>query len=313
MESESPRVITHMKEEIMGTIFEKINKAEYVFRPRQLLKRFSPPVKDEEICHLPWSYDLKVRTQDNIGKAVWNLGLYDLVVSEALARIAQTTPAGSILIDAGANIGHMSSIMDCFSPDGTDLFSYEPHPAIFKQLVENIERWPSRNKTKPINKALSEASGDCDFFIPSGFSGNQGLGFIASSSNERLIKSSEKLARVAMTTLDQEHLSKSIHLMKVDTEGSELLVLKGAQKLLVEKRIHNIVFEDHDLYPTPLMTFLESHGFTIFSLQRGLLGPKITSGRENKKETWEPNSFLATLRPGEVSFLMSKKGWLSLS
>lgn len=299
----------------MRTALERINKAEYIFRPGQLLKRLSfvQSNNTEEICDLPWNYKLKIKTQDNIGRAVWNLGLYDLIVSEVLARLSQTAPKHSIMIDAGANIGHMSSIMDCFSPESSRLFSYEPHPVVYQQLIANIKLWPTQNKTHPVNKALSETKGECDFFTPAGFNENQGLGFIASKANEHLINQSERLAKVEMTTLDEEHNEKTIHLIKIDTEGSELLVLKGAQKLLNEKRIHNIVFEDHELYPTALTTFLEKNGFTLFALQRALLGPKLAPAHQNRKETWEPNSFLATLYPSEISKIIGKKGWIALN
>lgn len=298
----------------MRTVFERFNKAEYVFRPKQLFRRLSSESnKAEEICDLPWKYKLKIKTQDNIGKAVWSLGLYDLIVSETLARISQVTPVGSILIDAGANIGHMSSIMDCFSPSGSQVFSYEPHPLVYKQLTENINLWPAKNKTKGVNKALSELKGECDFFIPTGFDENQGLGFIASDANAHLMGTAQKLAKVEMTTLDDEYADKDIHLMKIDTEGSELMVLKGGQKLMNQKKIHNIVFEDHELYPTPLTKFLESNGFTLFALQRGLLGPRIAPASQNRKETWEPNSFLATLHSESISQVMEKKGWITLN
>lgn len=298
----------------MRTIFEKFNKAEYVFRPKQLLRRFSSePRGAEEVCFLPWNYRLKIKPLDNIGKAVWNLGLYDLVVSEALARIAAVAPKDSLLIDAGANIGHMSSILDCFSPSSCQVYSYEPHPLVFKQLTENINLWPLKNKTKAVNKALSECIGNCDFFVPAGFDDNQGLGFIASQANAHLMENAQKLAKVEMTTLDGEYAGKDIHLMKIDTEGSELLVLKGAQQLINQKKIKNIVFEDHELYPTPLTKFLESNGFTLFALQRGLFGPKIAAANQNRKETWEPNSFLATLQPEIINQIMTKKGWISLN
>jgi FkbM family methyltransferase len=295
-------------------MFVRMNKAEYVFRPQQLFKRLmSGSKQQEEICKLPWGHDLKVKVQDNIGKAVLNLGVYDLVVSETLARIAKLAPKDSILVDAGANIGHMSSILNFFSPITNKIFSYEPHPLVFKQLSENINYWSSKNKSIAINKALSESKGQCDFYIPSGFDGNQGLGFIASKTNEHLLSTSQVLAKVDMTTLDEEYAGKIIHLIKIDTEGSELLVLKGGQKLMDQKKIHNIVFEDHELYPTPLMTFLENNGFTLFALQRGLFGPKIAPASENIKETWEPNSFLATLYPNEISSVMKRKGWIVLS
>jgi FkbM family methyltransferase len=284
-------------------------KAEYIYRPTQLLKRlFNNKKNFNKNCILPWDYKLNVK-EDNIGKAINQLGLYDLVVSEVLSRISGLASSGDLLVDAGANIGHMSSILDCYGAKDSFVHAFEPHPEVFLQLKSNSELWPSKKRLYLHQLALSENEGWCDFHLPAGFDKNQGLGFISTSANEHLLKSSTVLTKVEMTTLDKMFQDKNIFLMKIDTEGSELAVLKGAKGLIENQKLRNIVFEDHQLYPTPIMTYLESKGFTLFSIQRSLSGPVIKKASESKAETWEPNSFLATLEPNFILEIFSKTGW----
>ena len=64
-----------------------------------------------------------------------------------------------------------------------------------------------------------------------------------------------------------------IDILKTDTEGYDLNVLRGAQTILRDKVIRNIVSEasisESDAKHTPLkelMTFLEDAGFRLYSL-----------------------------------------------
>ena len=57
---------------------------------------------------LPWGSLIHVRPDDVIGAKVLKLGLFDLDVCETIARLAV---AGDLLLDVGANIGQMTSLM----------------------------------------------------------------------------------------------------------------------------------------------------------------------------------------------------------
>jgi FkbM family methyltransferase len=294
-----------------------IFKAEYFFRPEQLYKRiiganqFPKNVGDSVVCKLPWNYQLKIK-DDDIGKSILTLGLYDLVVSEAIARLSLKATDGSVLIDAGANIGHMSSIMDRFAPRQLPIHVFEPHPGINKELTANVELWKKPTRVKIHAKALADEIGTCDFYLPNSFSSNHGLGFINTSTNQHLVKDSKVLTQVEKTTLDSI-LNEEVFLMKIDTEGSELSVLKGAKNLINSKKIKNIIFEDHEQYPSPMMKFLEDNGFKLYSLQRSFFSLRLVSANQSRRETWEPNSFLATiLNEEDINSIFQASGWRCL-
>jgi len=145
-----------------------------------------------------------------------------------------------VIFDVGANIcSQSSSLLDCF-PKAT-IYAFEPHPKNFALLTERV---PSSN-VKKHNIALGEKSGiitlydraDCD-------------GSAHASVYEAVISDIHKQEIVAfdvpIKTLDEVAENegiKYIDYLKIDTEGNELAVLKGASKLLAEGNIGNIHFE----------------------------------------------------------------------
>src|SRR5580704_10103514 len=83
----------------LNRLNDYFNKPEYVFRPRQLLRRFGPrPKGPDDIAEvlLPWGLPFRIRPQEVLGRAIWNTGVYDLAVSEALWRL---TDPGETVVD----------------------------------------------------------------------------------------------------------------------------------------------------------------------------------------------------------------------
>ncbi len=83
--------------------------------------------------------------------------------------------------------------------------------------------------------------------------------------------------------------------MKIDVEGHELNVLKGAEKFLKEKNILNIVYEDHLQFPSSVSDYLLAMGYNIFRIEKGnnnifLADPLSASSISS----WEPTNYLAT-------------------
>src|SRR3954449_12172031 len=121
--------------------FAAILKPEYLFRPRQLLRRLraGTDVGNATVrVRLPGGADFVAPGSDHIAKALLHLGVFDLVVTETLWRLIDP---GEVVVDAGANIGYMSSIMaarvgaGCGGGGG----AFEPHPQLFRELQANCQ------------------------------------------------------------------------------------------------------------------------------------------------------------------------------
>lgn len=143
--------------------------------------------------------------------------------------IKQFIHAGDCTIDAGANIGWYTTLMSKIVGINGSVHSFEPIPHNFEILELNCQVNNSKNVI--LNKiGLAEKSGEIDFFIPTiGASGDAG---ILTRDNEG---TAGRTIRCKLNTLDSYFLEKDIKkcdFIKIDVEGSELLLISGAMNII---------------------------------------------------------------------------------
>ena len=84
-----------------------VAKPEYILRPHQIARRLwveALPKKSQFTkVWLPWGYPMMVNPAESIGWAIYSRGIYEMPLTEALWRLAQS---GDIVVDGGANIGY---------------------------------------------------------------------------------------------------------------------------------------------------------------------------------------------------------------
>ena len=69
-----------------------------------------------------------------IGRSIVTTGLFDLAVSELLARLIDP---GDIVVDAGANVGYMTVLAATAAGRSGRVLAFEPHPELFAVLCQN--------------------------------------------------------------------------------------------------------------------------------------------------------------------------------
>ncbi len=285
---------------------ERFNKPEYLYRPRQALRRLAQAVLPEpEIADvlLPWGLRIRARPGEDLGRAIWRLGVYDLTLSEAIWRLLEP---GEIAIDVGANIGYVTGLMAARSGSTGCVVSFEPHPKVFAELISNIESW----RTQPIahitamELALSSKSGFACIEEPSDFQRNPGTA--------RVVTDQVSHVQISTARLDDIPLnSGKIDLLKLDVEGHELEVLLGGRKLLETGIIRDIIFEEHSRsFTSPVASLLESFGYVICLLTRTFTGPLfVTKQKQYPLISYVPPNFLATRRLDRAVARFKSVGW----
>jgi len=289
-----------------------IDRPHYVFRPRQALQRVrrilrAPVAREFEETTLPWGLHLRFRPRDHIGQFLYNHGLYDLCVSEALYRLVAP---GDTTADIGANIGQMTSILAARAQRNGKVYAFEPHPEIFEELSENVKLWrgnPNIAEVVPLQVALSGITGSGELQISTEFEHNRGTSsLVADSENSTTKTYSVPLVRLDSVCSSEERLG----VVKLDVEGHELAVLTGASGLLETGRIRDLIFEDYGAPLTPVMRLLASHGYTLFSVGRRFLGLTIKPVTEQVSDTpGGPPSYLATNDPERALARLRAPGW----
>lgn len=290
-------------------------KPEFVFRPKQalvrLIREFSRKPNGPQRVHLPWGLTIDVYATEQIGSHIWLFGVYDLAVCENLWRLAE---AGELCVDVGANVGQMLSILAMRVEDRGSVIAIEPQPEVFAELQRNVRQWslqPGIGKVSLFQIALSNETCSGHLYMPSEFEFNRGISRLLADEDEL---DSDRICPVETKRLD-EIVSSAIGVLKIDVEGHELKVLEGAEILLREGKIRDIVFESHTAYPTAVTDFLETAGYEIFEIIKPLLGPQIIKPLPSKP--FDPSAmvfnYLATLAPDRAQLKLRALGWQCLA
>ena len=288
-------------------------RPEYLFQPRMVLKRFLRAIKsprETEIVQLPWGLPLKVRPDEVVGSVIWCYGLIDLVVAESIARLLDP---GETALDVGANIGQMTGLMALVSGVGGRIIAFEAHPIVAEELRENRDLWNNLGSQAPIDireVAVSLSSGEVKFASGKSWEANRGIAKVISPDSE----GDGQVFTVPSVTLD-DALPDGINVgfCKLDVEGHEDAVLLGCKKLLTERRIRDIAFEDLDFANSNVASLLEKHGYTIFSLHSEIMKPILRpASRDVKFLIRDGCNFIASLDPQRTMARFQKFGWRAL-
>lgn len=280
----------------------------FVYNPRQLLRRVSraitKPQGQRVDIPLPWNVTIAVDPTETIGRSLWTTGIYDIAVSEALYRL---TPPGGRAVDAGANIGYMTGILATrVGPQG-QVHSFEPHPELVERLRENVKAVSANPQAGPVTVhavALSDREGTARLVMPDSFADNHGVGFLGTAEN------GSRGFDVPTARLDDLFPEQRIDVMKMDVEGHEPAVLKGAAQHLGERTIGHIVFEEHQGPDAETIKILQGHGYTVLRLGWQMDGLRVAGLNDPPiHHSYEAPSFLATLEPDRVRLLLSARGW----
>jgi len=281
-------------------VFGRLWKPWFVFRPSQLARRIlvsaNPPARGYVPLSTSWGMPVIADPSSVIGRSIVTTGVYDLAVTEALFRLVSP---GAVVVDAGANIGYMSVLAGMLAGSGGRVISFEPHPDLFTILQRNVEaagRDSNVAKYEIIRAAVGDQPGTAQLHLPPGFEMNDGIARIDPDAGPN-----GKSVPVQVMTLDDVLGDSKVDVLKMDVEGYEPQVLRGAMRSLADRRIRHVVFEDLSVQDSEAVRILRDAGYQIFSLGWSMWGPEVQpldSGSLSKG--YEAPNFIATLEPEDV-------------
>lgn len=173
---------------------------------------------------------------------------------------------GDTVWDVGANVGFYSKKFSDIAGSSGKVFAYEPSPA-------NLQRLNAALASLGNVTVVPVALGECEDVV--GFEqGNDPLG-ATSRIVDKAVKASEKKDKVHMSSGD--HLVSSgvaaiPNVIKIDTEGFELEVLRGLKQTLWQKNLRTLCVEIHfgilkerglPNAPSDIEKLLVSSGFSV--------------------------------------------------
>lgn len=194
-------------------------------------------------------------------------GFYESEVSDMMVRMLEPTDT---FIDCGAHIGWFTII-------GAELcnrvYSFEAEKGNYECLLGNINLNGLKN-VKAFNNAVGDECKEVDLYVNLDNDGGHALWDVANHPFNKKTKEKKTLQKVEMVTLDS-CIDEPVKLIKIDTEGCELMVVKGAENL-IKKYSPMIILEMNDsafiemgYTKKELIEYLEQLGYEGFDLKTG--------------------------------------------
>jgi FkbM family methyltransferase len=177
-----------------------------------------------------------------------------------------TPKKGDIVIDIGAHIGLYTIISSKRVGANGKVVAIEADPSNFEMLNSNIKLNQLTNVT-PLNYAAYSKETKIKLYLPSGESGFTKYNTIMPN----WINTQEKFVEVNANTLDyllqlNEIRQEEVNWIKIDVEGAEFEVLKGATNVLSKSKDIAILMELHGpphVYRPKVEEFVNLYNFKI--------------------------------------------------
>jgi FkbM family methyltransferase len=220
---------------------------------------------------------------DLLDIAYWNMGIdkpadFDLSGERYLIRTVLKNLISSpepTCFDVGANVGEYSMELRREFP-GASIYAFEPNSNAYDIAFKNLA--PLNINCKNLGLAARKTMARIYSYANNRSSGHASIhkeAFVELYKTDDLIE-----LEFETTTVDEFCAANEISVIdfiKIDTEGQEMEVLKGASKMISEKRISIIQFEFNTLHVYSrvfLRDFYELlHGYEIYRLDTDKLIP----------------------------------------
>jgi FkbM family methyltransferase len=168
------------------------------------------------------------------------------VLREVVAPACRGVEA-PVVFDVGANVGDYSRLVRRHLPAAV-VYAFEPSAPVFRELRQNLSAAEGAERFRPFNLGLSDEEKTVELYSYTVEGQEQSL---ISSIDRRLptqVVSVEVSAseRISVQTLDRFCESQGvarIDFLKLDVEGHELSVLRGARGMLEAGAVSLIQFE----------------------------------------------------------------------
>jgi FkbM family methyltransferase len=162
-------------------------------------------------------------------------GFYELELSRKITAHAREL-RGAWMVDVGANYGYFALLWAAVSPEH-HVIAFEASPRNHAPLRENARLNGLEGQIEVREFAVGRKPGTLEFSL--GGDEQTGWGSFATAG-------AAQTTRVPVVTLDDElPPDPAIDLLKIDVEGADTWVLQGARRLLENKRIRHIYFEQN--------------------------------------------------------------------
>ncbi|MBL8379417.1 MAG: FkbM family methyltransferase [Burkholderiales bacterium] len=208
---------------------------------------------------------------EGVGRQLRTFGAYEGPQLDLLCRMAGLS-RGEAILDIGANIGVTTVVMARAALSGVTVHAYEAQRVVYWMLAGNLAVNGvdnARCRLLAIGAAVGEARVPVlDYRRPARF-GSVELDRVAQSDALQDARDG-RFETVAMASVDSLHAA-GVGLMKIDVEGMEVAVLRGAAGAIARDR--PLLFVEHLKSDTQgIVRLLDDAGYRLFDFADNHVG-----------------------------------------
>ena len=172
-----------------------------------------------------------------------------------ILNISAIISPGDTFIDVGANVGIFSSLLSRYKSliPNFDIYAFEANYDTYFRLVENAKK----NGFQAYNIAISDREGELEFV------GGAVSHVFTTLANASRYNFTHKITKVKCERLDKLDIKGQSIILKIDVEGQEIQILKGAKSLFDQNRI-KAVYIDGFSDAKGVIDFLQLYGFSLW-------------------------------------------------
>lgn len=140
--------------------------------------------------------------------------------------------SGQIVVDAGANMGYFTVLFARIVGPSGKVYAFEPEPFNLSLLRTNIEGNGLTEAVRIFPMALGESEGETKLYLsPDCFGDHRTWMYGPDVPHQRKCVISERMVKVTSLDTVLSEVSR-IDILKIDVQGDEIKVLKGAKSII---------------------------------------------------------------------------------
>ena len=191
-------------------------------------------------------------------------------------------PEDAVIFDIGASMGCMTLQFARAASNG-HAFAFEPADFAYKKLLKNIDLNPGlKPRITPVKRFASEKTMAAPHLFAIASWRTDCLNSKGHPVHGGVQRNTSLASSVTLDDFCRENEIKKVTLIKIDTEGHELSVIKGARQILTQYKpviifeVGKYMLDEQKIKFVEFYDILNDCGYRLFALQNG---SKIT--REN--------------------------------